>query len=384
MAGIYVHIPFCRRRCLYCDFYSVGESLADWTLFTDALCNEANDRVPDFFKIPENGSNTIYIGGGTPSLIPEVEFKRLAETLLKLASDPAEFTLEVNPDDVTQEKARFWHDAGVSRISMGVQSFIDKELKGVGRRHSPAQALKAFENLRPFFDNISLDLMFGLPFQTLDSLAFSVNRIIDLAPEHVSVYSLMYEERSALTALRTSGKVIETPESESVRMFEYVNDVLPAAGLKRYEISNFARPGFESRHNSAYWHQIPYIGIGPAAHSYDGFRYRRANAPDVREYVRRKGNNILYDSEYLSEDEVAEEWIMTRLRTVSGLDLEMFKIRFGTNRCDRLIRDAQPWIQSGHLELKPDLSPDSQEPSSSLSLTDKGIMISDEIMASMF
>lgn len=384
MAGIYVHIPFCRRRCLYCDFYSVGESLADWTAYTDALCNEANDRIPDFLNSSVMGPDTIYIGGGTPSLIPSVEFKRLAETLLNLSSSPVEFTVEVNPDDVTREKARLWRDSGVTRISMGVQSMIEKELKAVGRRHSPAQVLNAFEIIRPLFENISLDLMFGLPLQSLDSLALSVQKILELAPEHVSLYSLMYEERSALTALRTSGKLNETPESESVRMFEYINEILPSAGLLRYEISNFARPGFESRHNSAYWHQIPYIGIGPAAHSYDGVKYRRANAPDVREYVRRRGKNILYDSEYLSEDEVAEEWIMTRLRTVSGLDLEMFKLRFGTYRFDRLIRDAQHWIKSGHLELKPDLSLDCQESSFSLSLTDKGIMISDEIMASLF
>ncbi|MDE7180375.1 MAG: radical SAM family heme chaperone HemW [Muribaculaceae bacterium] len=381
MPGVYIHIPFCRRRCLYCDFYSVGEPLAPWTRFVDSLLREATVRLPDFIKDNPGDTYTLYIGGGTPSLIPEEEFLRLTEGIRALMPVPVEFTIEVNPDDVTPLKADVWQRAGVNRISMGVQSMIDAELQAVGRRHSAEDARSAYSILSERFANISLDLIFGLPGQTLESLSRSLEEIIAMKPKHVSVYSLMYEERSALTRLRDAGRIDELPEQYSVAMFRVINEQLSEAGIRRYEISNYAIPGYESRHNSAYWRGDAYIGLGPAAHGFDGRNLRRANAADFRKYMQAVSDDFidegsgLFGNEMLDEDELREEMIMTRLRTTAGLDTEAFKTRFGEPAYRRLMRDADRWMRSGRLTMGS---------GSHLTLTDAGVMISDEIIADLF
>lgn len=389
MSGVYVHVPFCRRRCIYCDFYTVGERLAVWGDYVSAVLVEARERLHPSMSA---GIDTIYIGGGTPSLLPEAEFRRLAEGLLELTGNVTEFTVEVNPDDVTPGLVSVWRESGVNRVSMGVQSLVDAELHAIGRRHDGRRARESYEVLSRGFDNVSLDLMFGLPRQTLESLRKSVEGIIAMSPEHVSVYSLMYEERTALTRLRDEGRIAEQSEQASADMFRMLSEMLAGAGYEQYEISNYAKPGFQSRHNSAYWQGTPYIGLGPGAHSYDGDRLRTANLPDLRAYLNYwgKGVGILpAESETLGDDELREEMIMTRLRTRDGLDLTEFRRRFGESATRRLLRDSHRWLADGLLTLVlPDSSlsaiPNQFPTEGRLALTRDGIMISDEIFASLF
>ena len=377
-AGLYVHIPFCRKKCIYCDFYSVGERKADWTKYIDAVLKEWNDRRHELSGAEEV---TIYIGGGTPSLIPEAEFTRLSgqlkEPLVEAGINISEFTIEVNPDDVSEEKAAVWKMAGADRISMGVQSLNDAELKSIGRRHDSACAVKAYHILRNHFSNISLDIMFGLPGQTLESLGETVRGMIALRPEHLSAYSLMYEERTAITRLRDMGMVEEISEESSVEMFRLISGMFSDAGYKRYEISNYSLPGCRSIHNSNYWQGFPYVGLGPGAHSYDGERVRKWNIPDVWKYIEsvNKGEyESVAESEILGMDELREEMIMTRLRTAEGLDTEEFGSRFGTTSCRTFMNKAEKYISTGFMEKE----------DAFIRLTDKGVMISDDIMSDLF
>lgn len=375
MAGVYIHIPFCARKCVYCDFYSVGARLADWPRLVSALLDEARVRVPELTGAGAK-CDTLYIGGGTPSLLPPGEFGRLAAGVLSLTGPVSEFTVEVNPDDVTGELADAWRGAGIDRVSMGVQSLVDDELRAIGRRHDSRRAREAYDTLRRRFGNVSLDLMFGLPGQTRRSLRESVAGVIDMRPEHVSVYSLMYEERTALTRMRDSGRIDETPEEESAAMFADITEMLDSAGYEQYEISNYSLPGFRSRHNSAYWSGEPYVGLGPAAHSYDGLRTRRANAPDVRAYISRwlDGGGDAVTVETLTDDELREEMIMTRLRTRGGIPLEEFRRRFGAVAFRSLLSASRRWVAVGLME----------ERDGTLALSRRGVMVSDEIIVSLF
>lgn len=376
--NIYVHLPFCVRKCLYCDFYSVAVRGFPMSRYTDSL-------IEEFHTHPEaHGKEryTMYIGGGTPSLLPVVELTRIIGAVTDKKGAPVEFTLEVNPDDVTPERAQSWREAGIDRISMGVQSLEDPELKAIGRRHDRKVAMKAYEILSKYFGNISLDLMFGLPLQTLESLERSVEGFIDMHPAHISAYSLMYEERSALTRLRDAGRMEETDEDETVQMFRMVSEKFEEAGYIQYEISNYSIPGFESCHNSDYWAGKPYLGLGAAAHSYDGIRTRSWNVDDYRKYIeywtgariRDPYSASVASSEYLDDSELAEEMILTRLRTRRGLDLREFSNRFGIREGSRLVNSAKPHIEVGNLRCERD----------ALILTKKGIMLSDNVIASLF
>lgn len=388
-AGIYVHIPYCARRCLYCDFYTEGVIRADWPAYVSALLAELRQRLdgPEGDILRDADRYTLYIGGGTPSLIPLPEFRRLADGIIGMTGcKPTEFTIEVNPDDVTQEKAEAWRAAGVDRVSMGVQSLIDSELKFIWRRHDAATAIQAYGILRPLFDNISLDLMFGLPGQTMDSLRHTLTGLMQMRPEHISAYSLMYEERTALTRLRDSGRIQEADESLSVDMFRAICDTLQHNGYVHYEISNWALPGRESQHNSAYWQGVPYIGLGAGAHSYDGLHTRRSNLPDARLYTSILSdsgdihnsydsyNSSYYTTERLDDEALREDMIMTRLRTRQGLNTDEYARRFGQPALDSLMHRAAPIIARGLLS----------DDHSHLALTRNGIMLSDDIISELF
>ncbi|MDE5808428.1 MAG: radical SAM family heme chaperone HemW [Muribaculaceae bacterium] len=388
--GVYIHFPFCRRKCLYCDFYSVGDRLADWGGFASAVENEFKS-----YNIPEGAFVSLYMGGGTPSLAPSRLISRFREMI---PNEIGEFTIEVNPDDVTEEKVMEWMKAGVNRVSMGVQSLNDVELKTIGRRHSASQAIEAYNMLRKEFSNISLDLIFGLPGQTLKTLSETLDSFVSMRPEHISAYSLMYEERTALTRLRDAGKLQELPEEDSVEMFRMINERLRDAGYERYEISNYALPGFRSHHNSNYWKGVPYLGLGPSAHSYDGGATRRYNVPDLSLYIKEYAGKTEFGSdnlnsentenasnrktvegvvsvEYLSEEELREEMIMTRLRMSEGLSLSEYQSRFGEKEKAQLLKGAASFIKSGNL-----FYPDADH----LAFTETGVMISDEIISRLF
>lgn len=370
-SSIYIHVPYCRRKCIYCDFYSVGERLADWQAFTDAVAREYAARRSE---LADSETMTLYIGGGTPSLMPPEAIARLRD-MIKIPV--TEFTIEVNPDDVTAEKASAWLNAGVNRVSMGVQSLDDGELSRLGRRHDAACARRAYDILNRKFDNISLDLMFGLPGQTLESLSRTIEGFVEMSPQHISAYSLMYEERTALTRMRDAGTIEEQSEDMSIEMFRMVSAGLARAGYERYELSNYARSGYRSRHNSSYWQGIPYIGLGPAAHSYDGNRRRSSNVADVRQYVAFWQNdsvdpeNAPADYEILTDEELREEMVLTRLRTVEGLDVNDFRRRFGELETLSLLSRAK---KIGHGLLTT---------ADRICLTDDGVMIADDIISSL-
>lgn len=372
--GIYVHVPVCRRKCLYCDFYSVGEGACrDWTLLGQRLADELRRRKEELANFD---TATLYIGGGTPSLMPLDVFTRLLDDVRGIYHEvnPSgriiETTMEINPDDVTEDRTKSWAGEGIDRVSMGVQCLDDELLTFIGRRHDSDTARRAYATLRKHFSNISLDLMFGLPGQTMDSFKRTVEDFIGMNPEHISAYSLMYEERTALTRMRDSGNLEEVAEDISVEMFRHLNQRLAVGGYERYEISNYAQPGFESRHNSSYWRGLPYVGIGPSAHSYDGLRTRRWNAADVKSYL---VGEVNADKELLTDEELREEYVMTRLRMSRGIELDEFKVKFGQREFSILLRKAVRYIESGKLRMD----------DGCIMLSEEGVMISDEIMADL-
>ena len=314
MAGLYIHVPFCHAKCWYCDFYSLvsNERSND---YVDCLEREWNMRC---YEIPT--PETIYLGGGTPSILPVSAVKRLGEWLPGI---DGEFTVEMNPEDVSQDVVAAWRGIGVNRVSMGVQSLNDVELSGVGRRHTARQAIEAYNILRDEgITNISLDLIIGLPGQSRASLGESVERLLDLRPEHFSAYILSYEQGTRLWARRQAGKVVETDDDTLVEMYGDVCRKAADYGYDHYEISNFALPGHRARHNAAYWGDVPYLGLGPAAHSFDG-RIRRANPGNLKLWIDGlKNGKTVYTVENETIADRVNDRIMVALRTSAGLDMD--------------------------------------------------------------
>ena len=300
MAGLYVHFPFCASRCIYCDFYArVGK---DWRPYVEALLREISERKDFLEGVPPA---TLYFGGGTPSLLPAEALARVADAVRSVfgVADFEEFTLEVNPDDVTPASAEAWRTMGVSRVSVGVQSFCDEHLRWMHRRHTAAEAVAAVATLRAAgFDNLSLDLIFGFAGLSDSEWVASIGQAVGLHPEHISCYQMM-------------GRLADSDGEHCRRQYALLQERLVEAGYRQYEISNFALPGRESLHNSAYWDRRPYLGAGAGAHSFDGRRFRCWNMPDIDAYVQSRPG----DGEHLSEREVYEEKLMLGLRTVRGL-----------------------------------------------------------------
>ena len=373
--GLYVHIPFCHRKCLYCDFFSAGDKIADWDAYIKAILSEASVRREELPSSP----STLYIGGGTPSLIPTEHFLRLMQGLKEFfpGLSPDEFTIEANPDDIDEERINVWKAEGVNRVSLGVQSFNNDELKAVGRLHSATQAEDAILLLKENFSNVSTDLIFGLPGQTIESWQKTVEKMIDLCPAHISAYSLMYEQGTPLTALRETRRLKATPEEDSERMFEFLTEKLRGAGYERYEISNYARPEMYSRHNTSYWKGIPYLGLGPSAHSYDGEKARRWNVPDLKGYLRHYAakdvETPIYKEEILTEEELREEYILTRMRMAEGITLAEYDNLWGEESGEILRRNARKKIERGLL----------REKDGNIFLTDEGIMIADSVIVQL-
>ena len=316
----------------------------DTAAYVDALLREADARLPEL----TDPIRTVYIGGGTPSSLPLPELRRLLSYLAAAAPDAEEFTIEVNPENVTEELARLLGDSAVNRVSMGVQSAIDSELKAIGRRHSWKDVCRAVSLLRQDgIRNLSLDLIFGLPGQTLESWRQSIDSVLSLSPEHLSAYSLMLEPGTRLSAMIAAGKVAPLPQELSADMYDILCQRACEAGFLHYEISNFALPGRHSRHNSSYWDFTPYIGLGAAAHSYNGRSLRRANPANLRRYLADPLTPA--ETESLTPEQQIEEFIMLSLRRAEGLDLDAFLRRFGSAAHSRLLRQAQPLLAASRL-----------------------------------
>ncbi len=340
MAGIYFHIPFCKRICAYCDFYKSADRRRLPEVL-DAMLRELDLRR-DY--LGDEPVTTRYFGGGTPSLLQPQEVGRLISHAAALfdCSAVEETTLEANPDDLTPEYLTAVRDCGVNRLSIGIQSFDDDCLRLMNRRHTAAQAVAAVQAAQQAgFDNITIDLIFGVPGFGGEKLERSLDRAVSLGVQHVSAYHLTVEPNTRFGRMAAQGQFTPVEESVSEQEYASVHRRLAAAGFDHYEISNYALPGFRARHNAAYWHGVKYLGIGPAAHSFDG-RERHWNVSSVEEYLCGKAA----ESEQLSVRDCCNEYLLTRLRTVEGIDLADFECRFGSQRLAVLHAAATRWVDA--------------------------------------
>ena len=324
MAGIYIHLPFCSSFCLYCDFYSEIDGREQRRRYLNALKSEISERVDYFAGV---SPDTIYMGGGTPSLLDTEEIAELADTLRSRFKITLlrEFTLEVNPDDVTMQKLEGWRFAGVDRLSIGVQSFCDDHLVWMRRRHTSVQAINAFKMAREAgFDNISLDLIFGFEGLSDEQWRYNIAKLMALSPDHVSCYQMSIEPGSELASLADAGRYHEPSQEVCAAHYSILQQMLKKAGYRQYEISNFAIPGKESIHNSSYWDRVPYLGLGASAHSFDGRSRRSWNLAEMKSFIdAMEGNDSIKirSEEILSEDDQFNEQIMLGLRKTAGLSL---------------------------------------------------------------
>lgn len=371
MAGVYVHIPFCASRCSYCDFFSTLALKDAGAAYVKAVVVEAAMRRRE---LGNETVRTLYLGGGTPSQLPKALLEQLVGGLRDALDLSAveESTIEANPDDVTPEWCSALPQLGVNRVSMGVQSFEDDVLRAIGRRHNAQQADQAVENLRVAgIDNISIDLIYGLPGQTLASWNGTVDHAIALKPQHVSAYGLTYEEGTRLWWQRERGEVEEILEETCVEMYRSLVERLHDAGYEHYEISNFAQPGYYSRHNSSYWNETPYLGLGAAAHSYDG-NVRRSNPADLKSYIASINGGVLAcEQEEMTTWERYDERVMLGLRTSAGIDAERLRQDFGDNAWKHFISEVQRHLVAGNVRLVD---------KSRYVLTADGILLSDAVI----
>ena len=412
MFGLYIHIPFCASRCIYCGFYSTtsarkkGERLSVEEQYVNALCHEMELRMEkndDMFGRKMTGLSSIYLGGGTPSQLSFKSLQKIFQTIDKIyhiglewgmesctctTVTPIEITMECNPDDVTEEFAQNLRSLPINRISMGAQTFSDERLHFLHRRHTADEVKNAVKRLRGIgIKNISVDLMFCFPNETLEEWNDDIERLLALDIEHISAYSLMYEKGTPLFRLLQEGKVKEIDEELYRQMYDTLIDRLAKAGYEQYEISNFAKldvqsPKFNiqtskskiqslyrSQHNSSYWQNIPYIGIGAAAHSYSNGK-RSWNVADIKAYITAiQKNRLPSEEEIIDADTHYNDIIMTALRTCEGIDLSILPAEYRTY----LIRLAKPFQQQGLLK----------EDNGKLHLTRNGIYVSDSIMSDL-
>ena len=372
MAGIYIHIPFCKRRCIYCDFFSTTQSEKK-AEYVHALVRELEIRK-DYLDNEE--IETIYLGGGTPSQLSKEELEEIFAHIYKVykVTPDAEITLEANPDDLTPEYVSMLRTLPFNRISMGIQTFQEETLKLLHRRHTAQQAIEAFRRCREAgFQNISIDLMYGLPGETLGTWEQDLQQAIDLHPEHISAYHLIYEEGTALWNLREQNKVEEAEEELSLILFKTLIERLTKAGYQHYEISNFCLPGLHSRHNSSYWTGKKYLGCGPSAHSFDGTS-RQWNVSSLDKYLEGiRTDQLDFEIEDLDLYTRYNDYVITSIRTCWGMPLSQLRTTYGETLYNYCLRMAKPHIQQGVLEIKED----------TLKLTSEGIFISDGIMSDL-
>lgn len=364
---IYIHIPFCKSRCLYCDFFS-STSGHQKERFVDALLQEMDCRSAEMLRAR---ADTLYIGGGTPSQLSVPQLLRIFEHLRDIVpvEDGAEVTMECNPDDVTREWLHGLGKTPVNRISMGVQTLDDGLLRLLNRRHTASQARSAVDMLREAgYTNLSLDLMYGLPGQTMEMWVEDVRELLEMHVPHLSAYSLQWEEGTALYRMKERGEVAEADEELSVDMYRFLCEATALAGMEHYEISNFAMPGMRARHNSGYWRNEPYVGLGPGAHSYDGVRRRYSNPADLHGYISANGR-LMPEIELLGEDEWYEEQILKGLRTKDGVELQALPRRYA----DYATKMAGPHIEAGRMVLDGGI----------LRLTEAGIFVSNDVMSDL-
>ncbi|MBS1486222.1 MAG: radical SAM family heme chaperone HemW [Bacteroidetes bacterium] len=373
MAGIYIHIPFCKQACHYCDFH-FSTQLSSKPKLVESICLEL---ILQKDYLGGEKIETIYFGGGTPSLLSEAELRAIVETLsthFTITASP-EITLEANPDDLSDTTLSVLKGAGINRLSIGIQSFDNSILKFLNRAHSSSDALNSVKAARQFgFENISIDLIFAIPGQSPDQWAKNIRTAIALAPEHISCYSLTIEEKTVFGNWQKKGKLIAETEEGAAMQMEMLMDLLESAGFEQYEISNFAKPRFRSRHNSNYWHQKKYLGIGPGAHSFN-LTSRQFNVRNNWAYINSMAQGIVpYERETLTRANKINEYIMTSLRMAAGCDLDFLKSTYQYNLLAESASQLNEFIQNGLLNLS----------NEHLFLTRKGKLIADKIAGDIF
>ena len=389
MAGLYFHIPFCASRCIYCGFYSTitphAEKANTMDLYVDALCKEAITEKNYLFGEYSNTAErieTIYFGGGTPSQLQACHIEKIFHCIADNYADrmlnysDMEISLECNPDDITPEFAENLRHLPINRISMGAQTFSDERLKFLRRRHKASDVRTAIERLRRAgIENISIDLMFGFPNETIEEWQLDIDKAIALNVEHISAYSLMYEEGTPLYQLLQKGKVKDMDEELYRTMYDTLIDRLALANYEQYEISNFAKLAhtavspFRSRHNSAYWANKPYLGIGASAHSYN-LSTRRWNVDDLQKYIDGITNNRpVYEVEPIDANTHYDDIVTTALRTQSGIDLSALSSPYK----EHIAKASAPLVSQGLLAIT----------NNHLHLTRNGIYVSDFVMSEL-
>lgn len=372
--GIYIHIPFCKSRCIYCGFYSTtNKELKE--RYVDALIREIRMRKDDFARLGTSLSpsttSTVYFGGGTPSSFSVCDIERIVGALESTFNGtPSEVTLEMNPDDVTKDYIKAVRQVGINRISMGIQTFDDSRLQFIRRRHNASQAEKAVMTIREEgIHNVSIDLMFGFPNQTMDEWVTDIDKAIALHPTHISAYSLMYEEDTPLFRMLQKGEINQIDDETSLAMYTELINRLTANGYEHYEISNFAMPGYRSVHNSSYWHDTPYLGFGAAAHSYNKDT-RSWNIPDLKKYIESIESGVLpSESEVIDADTHYNDLITTALRTREGLNLDDLPQKYR----EYALFNARKSISEHLLEAT----------DSHIRLTREGLFVSDMVMSEL-
>ncbi len=370
MAGIYIHIPFCKKLCYYCDFYHIITP-ADYSDFVKALLKEATIRQ-DYLGT-ENIS-TIYFGGGTPSVLSVQDIIVIMSHIKRLynVDESCEITIELNPDDVTSDYLSDLKKTGINRISMGIQSWDDKDLKMLNRRHDSAQAKKALEEVfNAGFENVTIDLIYGLPGMSLDSWISNLDFSFSFDIKHLSAYHLTIEPGTVFGRMLEKGSMSEIDEEDSAAQFNILIEKAESAGFVHYEISNFGKPGYFSRHNSNYWKQVHYLGLGPSAHSFNGYS-RQWNIRNLKSYT--KGVNtgsVYYEKEELDIKARFNEYIMTSLRTMWGMDLDYVEKMFEKEGYDYVVNLSGKFKNYGLMK----------QDKKTLVLTNQGKLISDNIIS---
>ncbi len=374
MAGIYLHIPFCKKRCHYCDFYkTLDTGLSD--RFVTSLLKEINQRK-DY--LPEdNPVSTIYFGGGTPSVLSIVQVRKVLKALFSVFSidKDAEISFELNPDDADKSYLRDLKREGINRLSIGVQSWDDKYLKMLNRRHDATQAHESLETARAVgFDNISVDLIYGIPGMSSKEWEEALNTTFKLNTEHISAYHLTIEKNTMFGKMKDLGELIETDEEISEKHFAILTELARKNNYIHYEISNLCREGYYSRHNTNYWKQVNYLGLGPSAHSYNGYS-RQWNVADITEYMEKADKGATcFEKEILDEKVRYNEYVMTTLRTIWGVDMNYLETSFNKETHDYLLNLSSRFIKYGMIV---------RTEKNNLVLTDQGKLISDNIISEL-
>lgn len=372
MAGIYIHIPFCRQKCYYCDFFKTVNT-SQTEQFIAAIKKELILRKNYLGNEPVD---TIYFGGGTPSVLNE---KQLTSVLAAVASlftinKHAEITIESNPDDLTAPYLKMLQKAGINRLSIGIQSFQDKHLKKMNRRHNTIQAKAVVKQAAELgFSNISVDLIYGLPNLTQQEWETSLEEVFSLPVQHLSAYHLTYHEGTPFYTWLKKGTLQELKEEESVSQFNLLMEKAESAGFEQYEISNFAKNELYSRHNSSYWNGSRYLGIGPSAHSYNG-NSRQWNVAHLDAYLKGiESDSVYFQEEILSKNEKYNDYIITRLRTKWGVSSRFIGQQFGKDKKRQFLQDIGKYVDSGKIIQQDDTFQFSRE----------GLFVSDDIMANL-